>query len=360
MNHAIPRTVGLPDEDARFDRLYGRFESDLLSDTFTLECIALLENVSDHGSAFHQTAGVRFAWACTHGSIAVSNAFLRDRVVPYLEIKKSAHPIAAGRELGDKNTFFVLEFQEARPKTTNQIQEAYARSEEITKKVSFALRLLTSSPVFSDYRGFRMPGHYSAHRMVLMNWPDEQIGGGFSQDLQVYARGLEALLPHVLSAPSGAIAVIYDKIEDSFRRHRSSVVYPGAAEKRVAIDRLLDYFQALEAVIPVEGSYQIALYAAVLLGAASRQPGTAPDVFQFIKDMHTLRNAVVHGRLDEVLEGRVKTRNELNVHRLAHVVHELVILYLLNPDDKGKRDLRPLAHRLALGEAVALRTLYGP
>lgn len=121
------------------------------------------------------------------------------------------------------------------------------------------------------------------------------------------------------------------------------------------------YFQSLEAVVPIEGSYPIALYAAVLLGASSRDRATrAPEVFQFIEDMHTLRNEVVHGRLDKVLEGRLKTKNKLNVALLRNYVHELAILYLLNPNEQGNRGLCPLAHRLALGEPAVVKTLYEP
>lgn len=63
LNYALPRTVGLPDEDAIFDDLYRRLEADLFTDSYALRVIALLHNTSDHGGRFHPTCGLSFAWA---------------------------------------------------------------------------------------------------------------------------------------------------------------------------------------------------------------------------------------------------------------------------------------------------------
>jgi hypothetical protein len=69
----------------------------------------------------------------------------------------------------------------------------------------------------------------------------------------------------------------------------------------------------------------------------------------------------MHGRIDKVLLGRANTSYKIaDIGRLRQYVHELAILYLLNPDEKGKYDLRKTAHRLALGEDVNLRTLWTP
>lgn len=361
LNYAVPRVMGLPDERERFDRLYTGFERDLLQEKFTLIVIALLENIWDHGCSFHPTGGVRLSWAWQSDGFPANVAFLRERLVPYLELKKAAHPIGGGRAVNEKKSFFMLEFEELRPKKEGAITDAYRRSEEITRKLVFALRLLSCAPVYSDYRGFRMLGHYSEPGLNFMNYPDEYVEGGLGQDLKQYAWELERLIPHALATPYTSIAVLDHKIEDALRRERRGAVEMQEAESKAAVDKLLDYFQALEAVVPIEGSYQIALYAAVLLGAASRDGATrAPEVFQFIKDMHTLRNAVVHGRLDKVLDGKVNTKNKLNVALLRNYVHELAILYLLNPDERGNRGLCPLAHRLALGEPAVVKTLYEP
>jgi hypothetical protein len=115
-------------------------------------------------------------------------------------------------------------------------------------------------------------------------------------------------------------------------------------------------------MLPVEGSYRIALSVAVLLQAASKgRRVKAADVFDFVKDMHQRRNEVVHGRVDSVLRGGTKTKHKIaDIGRFRQYVHELAILYLLNPDEKGKHGLRKVADRLALGEDFALKTLYGP
>jgi len=255
-------------------------------------------------------------------------------------------------------------FEETRKKKRGGLAEAYRRSEEIAKKTILGLRLLTSAPVYAEYRGFRALGHYSGggSGMVLMNYPGERIDRGFGSDAQSWGLALERLFPPLLAAPTDSIAVVYDKIDDAFRRQQQrGTPFDGVAAKP-AIDQLLDYFQALEAIIPIEGSYQIALYAAVLLRAAHKGRGLkAGDIFDFVKDMHTLRNEVIHGRIDNVLLGRAKTKYKItDIGQFRQYVHELAILYLLNPDERGKQDLRKTAHRLAVGEDVNLRTLYKP
>jgi len=364
LNYALPRSLGLPDEDTVFDDLYRQFEADLFTDSYTLHVIALLKNAYDHGGHFRPTSGLSFFWADSNPHFVLNSSRLRNRAVPFLEIKKSAHPSFGGTDISTSHSFFVLEFDETRKKKRDGLAEAHRRSEEITKKTVLALRLLTAAPVYAEYRGFRALGHFSGggSGMVLRNYPGERIDRGFGSDAQSWGHGLERLFPPLLAARIDSIAVVYDKIDDAFRRQQQrGAPFDGVATKP-AIDQLLDYFQALEAIIPIEGSYQIALYAAVLLHAAHRGLGLkAGEVFDFVKDMHTLRNEVVHGRIDKVLLGRANTTYKIaDIGRFRQYVHELAILYLLNPDEKGKQDLRKTAHRLAVGEDVNLRTLYTP
>jgi hypothetical protein len=364
LNYALPRSLGLPDEDAVFEALYRQFEADLFTDSYTLHVIALLKNAYDHGGRFHPTSGLSFFWADSNPRLVLNSSRLRNRAVPFLEIKKSAHPSSGGTDISTSHSFFVLEFEEKRKKKKDAPAEAYRRSEEIAKKTVLALRLLTAAPAYAEYRGFRTLGHYSggSSGMALRNYPGERIDRGFGSDAQSWGHGLERLFPPLLAAPMDSIAVLYDKIDDAFRRQQQRGAPFDGVSTKPAIDQLLDYFQSLEAIIPIEGSYQIALYAAVLLRAANRGLGLkAIEVFEFVKDMHKLRNEVVHGRIDNVLLGRGKTTYKIaDIGRFRQYVHELAILYLLNPDEKGKHDLRGAAHRLAVGEDVNLRTLYTP
>src|ERR1039457_5984450 len=95
--------------------------------------------------------------------------------------------------------------------------------------------------------------------MTLRNYPAERIDRGLGSDAQSWGCNLERLLPPLLAAPTDSIAVVYDKIDDAFRRQQQrGAPFDGVATKP-AIDQLLDYFQALEAIIPSELSYQIGL-----------------------------------------------------------------------------------------------------
>jgi hypothetical protein len=303
---------------------------------------------------------LHFEWADSL-AFGFDSSFMRQRAALFYEIKK-AHHLYAGRDISAKNSFFVLDFREARRKAKGELREAYKRSEEITKKVVFALRLLTFSPVYSDYRGIRTLGHYSAGTMggmVLMNFPEEWIDDDRGQDLHSYQGALERLFASLLTVPLETFAVVYEKIEDSFRRQRRVVPFTNS-EQRIAIDQLLDYVQALEAILQVNGSYQIALYATLLLCAAWREHGiSSMEVFDFIKEMYTLRNNVVHGRIDKVIHGRTNTKHKITeIRRFRKYVHELAMLYVMNPSDSGGHNLQPFGHKLALGESVKLKTPY--
>lgn len=361
LNYALPRCLGLPDEDRVFEDLYRQFEADLFTDSYTLCVTALLKNAYDHGGRFHPTNGLSFFWADSSSRMVVNSLRLRNRVVPFLEIRKSAHPFSGGTDINTSHSFFVLEFKEKRKKKKDGLAEAHRRS-EITKKTVLALRLLTNAPVYAEYRGFRALGHYSGggSGMVLQNYPGERIDKGFGSDAVSWGYGLERLFPPLLAVRLESIAVVYDKIDDAFRRQQQRGARFDAVATKPAIDQLLDYFQALEAVIPIEGSYQIALYTAVLLHAAhDRREPKASDIFDFVKDMHTLRNEVIHGRIDNVVLGRARTKYKItDIGRFRQCVHDLAILYVLNPDEKGKHDLRKIAHCLAVGDDVKVKTLY--
>jgi hypothetical protein len=364
LNHSLPRSFGLADEDALFDGMYRQFEADLFTDSYTLNVVSLLRNASDHGGRFHPTCGLSFAYADSSPRIVLNHPHLRNRAISFLEIQKSARPLYGGEDISKGTGFFVLQFEEARRKKKGGLGEAHRRAEEITKKTILALRLITSTPAYTEYRGFRALGHYAGGSggMVLMNYPGERIDKGFGLDSVAWAQALERLFPSLLSASTESITVIYDKIDDALRRQQQrGGSFDGTAAKP-AIDQLLDYFQALEAIVPVEGSYRIALSVAVLLQAASKgRRVRAVEVFDFVKDMHKLRNEVVHGRIDNVLLGKANTKFKIaDIGQFRQYVHELAILYLLNPDEKGKYGLRKIAERLALGEDIDLKTLYGP
>ena len=117
---------------------------------------------------------------------------------------------------------------------------------------------------------------------------------------------------------------------------------------------LLDYCQALESIVEVEGSYDIALYGSLLLNATgNRSMGTTTaESFQFFKEVYRIRNDIMHGRIDDVLNCEAQSRSGFDIYRLRYYVHQIAILHVLNDD------LRQAAHRLALGEQVQLKTLY--
>jgi hypothetical protein len=352
LNYAIPRCIGLPNEAAQFDKLYSRFEEDLWTDTFNVQLLSLIEGVADRGLNFHPTAGVSFSWA-TPTPAPTTTPYLRENLVTYLELKKSGGPIGAGRSLDAKTSFFLLNFAETIQKTKGAVSVASTRSAEITRKVIFLLRLLTYSPVFSDYRGYRIVGHLGSLNLSFMNWPDEYVEDCRWHEMGPYLWHLERLLPHILATDIGSIEVIEHKLDDALRRRRTALINPALAEKRVAVDRLLDYLQILEAIVPAKGSYQIAMNAGILLGSHLDDGGARTrEVFDEVRKMYGLRNAVMHGRIDQVIGGKKATPAAPDIHPLQRIVHDLAILKILNPHPRG--NLNDLAERLLLRQTVTV------
>jgi hypothetical protein len=198
-----------------------------------------------------------------------------------------------------------------------------------------------------------MLGHLSPYSMNLMNYPDDQIEAGEGRDLvEARAIAIDRLLTKLLPQPFSRFSVINQKIEDAMRRRRTAMINDQEAQKLNQIDQLLDYFQVLEAIVPAEGSQYISLYAARLLQSPNNASSQAFELFKFIKDMHKIRNSVLHGRVDEVLSGKLKTDYKLDIPRLRQIIYSLACLYIMNGS------LRELATRLALGEQVNLEREY--
>jgi hypothetical protein len=263
------------------------------------------------------------------------------------------HPIGRGRKIKDKNAYFVLEYSAIIPKNRDSVGAAYRLRDDIGRKFVFALRLAGLSAAYSDYRGFRMPGHLSALSLNCMNFPDDPFERESPSDLDdFHYLYVGRLLPKLLQ-PLSKVDLIDQKIEDAARRQRRVMLGERQAQLRTAIDQMLDYFQILEAVVPAEGSQYISLFAAVLLKAGGyRGMEMKPfEMFTLFKDMHKIRNYVMHGRIDEVMSGRFRT-DQQSFYTFKHTVHGLAGLYVLNGP------LRDAAARLTLGEEMKLETLF--
>ena len=287
LNYAMPLSVGLPDESAQFDALYGRFESDLFTDSYTLNVIAPLENFTDHQGRFRNGhASLCFAWANLFPHASYNSAPLRKRALRYLELMNT--PIYGGGGVKHKNGFFfLLEYQETRRKERGELAEAYKRAEEVTRKAVLTARLLTFQPVYAQCIGLRVLSQYAGggRGMILWNPRDEWIDERADADLQSCAESFQKLLPYVLSAPAASIEIVFLKIDDALRRRRKASRPFPARSARADIDRLLDYCQALEAILPFRGD-QIPSYAAELLRTNGPTAGAiATDTYDFLKDM---------------------------------------------------------------------------
>jgi hypothetical protein len=250
--------------------------------------------------------------------------------------------------LNEENAFFILEFTEQVPKSRASLQYAYERSEEITRKMVFALRLLTFGGVFSDYRGFRMLGQQSAFTMNLMEYPDERIDWSSSGDLVGKGETLQRFLPALINRSLDSLAVVEIRLGDALRRGRRSPHDPDV-KRKADLDRLFDYIQALESLVPERGSDAIRLGAAVLLSRSSGVP--ASQIYDFFKLVYKVRDEVMHGRLAAVLARQRKGEWIVDIQRLQSYIHQLAVLGILNDG------LSSLAKRLQLGETISLRTL---
>ena len=250
-----------------------------------------------------------------------------------------------------ENAFQVLEYSTSLPKNRGLLPAVYSLMHDVAAKFLLATRIKTYSTAHCDYRGFRMLGHLSAHSMNLMNYPDDRIEHGEGRDLNDSdGMAVDRLLTKLLPQPLSKFAVINQKLEDAIRRRRTAILHDARARKLNEIDQLLDYFQVLEAIVPAEGSEYISLYAARLLSTPESAPNQTFELFQFLKDMFKIRNSVLHGRIDEVLSGKLSQK--LDIFRLRHVIYSLTCLHIMNGP------LREIATRLALGETAQIEREY--
>jgi hypothetical protein len=275
--------------------------------------------------------------------------YLRDHVIPAIEIRRGSHAIANGRDISGEPSFLVAERLERHPKTKITMSGVYARSEEITRKTVLALRLVTGADAYSDYWGFRMLGHLSAFNMNLMNWPDERLPQGNYADLNGFEPAVEKLITSLFSKAENSLAVLDHRIGDALRRRQVAIANPDL-EIKVEIDKLFDYVQALESLLPLRGSDAIRLSAAILISRSTKE--AAPEIDDFFKVVYQVRDDVMHGRLDKVIQDARSSKRRVNVRKLGSYIRTLGCLVVLNDG------LSFVARRMALGESVNLVTPF--
>lgn len=349
LNYVIPRVGNLTDWEQRFNDFYKALEDDVYGDSIGVSIIGVLKNVYDHSASARPSGGLSFHWWSKMNS-PFANASFRERVIPFFEISAS---MEGRREPTDPaHAFFGFEFKERIPKP-QFLKRLPDRVGDVTRRLVLTLRLLLMAGVYVEYRGARFAGRLSSARFRLVDYPDDVIEGADSRDLQSYAGVVERLFPVVLACPYSRLAVIDHKIEDALRRIKRSWSRGYKTQVKPALDMLLDYCQALESVVEVEGSYDIALYASLLLSASGNRGlgATTAELFEFFKGMYRIRNDIMHGRIDDVLNREAKSKSNFDIYRLRYYVHQIAVLHVLNDD------LKQAAHRLALGEHVELMTL---
>jgi len=352
LNYVLPRIIGLPDSDTVFDRFYEQFDRSLYSDECVVTIFAILDNVWDNGGRAVLPPGYALRYHDKPATGRAPDRWTRDRSIPYFEISQSAKSIGLGRSIRSAPVYFVFSHSTTLPKNKDLLEKAYTLRDEMTRKFIFSVRLLNSSAAYADYRGFRTVGHLSTHQINLMNFPEEFIEKGVSHELQEHdGHSLRRMLPKLADIPYGFFAVIDTKIEDALRRERPGADLANDPALRVAIDQLLDYFQILEAVVPAMGSEFIALYSAVLLHAINKNEDSL-TAFEFIKRMHKVRNDVMHGRMNEVLDAKKNKFTPGDVAIFGDIVHALSGAYIMNGP------LRDPATKLALGQTVTLTSMY--
>ncbi len=352
LNFILPRIIALPDRDSVFDHYFAQFDQSFYGEACTVTTFAVLSNVWDNGLRAVLPPGFLLGYYTKMPMDRSPDRWTRDRIVPYFEIACSANPIGLGRSIREESSYFVFSHSRELLKNKGLIPAAYALRDEITRKFMFAVRLLKFNAAFADYRGFRTIGHLALYQLNLMNFPEEFIEGGHASEFTEYdGHRLRKLMPKLASEPYDAIAILDTKIEDALRRRRQGAGHDETVSMRLAIDQLLDYFQILEAVVPAMGSEFIALYAAVLLHAIKSQEDPE-SAYDFVKRMHTIRNDVMHGRIQTVL---TSTKNKLtghDIHRFREIIHALAGAYVMNGA------LRDKARLLALGKKIALVPAY--
>ena len=351
VGYLISRCAGLSDEEetARLEQCCSTFDDDLYrSNSFALDSFAILRGVKHHGH-FQGHLGFRLHHAVPPPQ-SLSNAHVRDTCLPHIELTK-----APRGPLDEPTYLLVLHYDQDVMRTKDAIDDAHRRSSDAFRKFVLAIRLITGAPVYCDYYGFRCPGYYSGHNLAVYPTRDETFQWDDSPDLAFPSR-LSKLLDCLMPLTFERLGIVDWKINDAFRRaDRIDPFERGrVTRKHAEIEQLLDYIQLLEAIVGVEGSYQIAQYTALLV--AAHQPSAETEtrrVFDFIKEMMTLRNHVVHGRLTKVLN--TDHEKAIDIYRMKVIVHELAIQFIANLHQA--KNLSEFAHELSIRQPTTLNRI---
>jgi hypothetical protein len=223
----------------------------------------------------------------------------------------------------------------------------------MAKKFILATRLVDLSAAFSDYRGYRMAGALSGFNINLMNFPDDFLENQGSDLGERDGLWLRRLMPRLAAMKYDEIYLLDTKLDDFLRRERRSMLGREMTSLKVAVEQLVDCFQILESILEVAGSEYVALYTAALLkesGYSPFLPHTTDSygIYKFVKRMFGLRNDIMHGRIDKVLDPQKLNSFPTELQEFRRMVCHLAILSILN----GK--LKEFATRLAVGAAVQL------
>jgi hypothetical protein len=348
---SLSRCAGLPDDEEapRLEQLCKKFDDDLYDDdSFALDSFAILRGVRHHGH-FQGHLGFWLHHAVPP-PLSLTHAHVRDSCLPHMELTKAPRgPVA------EPGYLLVLHYEQRVKREKDSIDDAHRTSSDAFRKFVLAIRLITGAPAYCDYYGFRCPAYYSSHNLAVYPTRDETFQWDDSPDLAFPVR-LSKLLDCLMPLTFERLGIVDWKINDAFRRaDRIDPFERGrVTRKHAEIEQLLDYIQLLEAIVGVEGSCQIAQYTALLF--ASDQPSAETEmkrVFEFIKEMMTLRNHVVHGRLTRVLG--TDSEKAIDIWRMKLIVHELAIQFIANLHQA--KNLSEFAHELSIRQPSTLNRI---
>jgi hypothetical protein len=349
--YLLSRCAGLSHEEEaqRLGDLCKKFDDDLYDgDSFALDSFAILRGVKHHGH-FQGHLGFWLHHAVPP-PLSLGDAHVRDTCLPHIELTK-----APRGPLDEPTYLLLLHYDQSVRRAKDAISDAHRLSSDAFRKFVLAIRLITGAPAYCDYYGFRCPGYYSCHNLAVYPTRDETFQWDDSPDLAFPDR-LSKLLDCLMPLTFERLGIVDWKINDAFRRaDRIDPFERGrVTRKHAEIEQLLDYIQLLEAIVGVEGSYQIAQYTALLM--AAHQPSAeaeAKRVFDFIKEMMVLRNHVVHGRLTKVLG--TNSEKAIDIYRMKVIVHELAIQFIANLHQA--KNLSEFAHELSIRQPISLNRI---
>jgi len=364
LNYLIPRIINLDDWKAGFQKCYQQFETEFMSDTFTVEFFGHLGNFSyqfsDTGELNEHT---RIVVLSTFG-VATKHEYLCNKRADFFRLQAALS--SCFPEIDDRWRQHpeFLHYRRSFPKAEARPSfSAY----ELMRKFVLAIRILSPSHAkpFCDFAVAFHQGQLSGTMpSQAVSFPEDRIDKSGWVSFE-WPNWLRRLWEQLEGADYMAKLMALDHhVDDSLKRGHRSAKNPYSKQLQIVdeLERLSDYFSAFDSIykeeIKGDTAKKLANLTARLMthqwgNRSMRQPNEYQMVYDEVHSMYQIRNDYEHGRAPVALRKAGKPEDfKERVRSIGYYLKQAAIIYMMNDDFDAR------IPQLAQGNCVGLHSIY--